>query len=192
MTLVSLQEHQIDSVEINYRTYLSDAEIAEIEHEASILEYRESAGIEALKVVQKNRGWVSDDSLYAIADLLQMSVAQLEGVATFYNLIYRQPVGKFVIHVCDSISCYLTGFDDILASLSEELEISFGQTTSDGMFTLLSNACLGGCDKGPVMMIANTHYDQLTPDKVKTIIADLRNQSASDHCDTSIGSQRDV
>ena len=97
----------IDTITIDYQHYLTANEIAAIEHEASIMETREAAGIEALKVVQEHRGWVSDDSLYAISDLLAMPVAQLEGVATFYNLIYRQAVGEHVIHLCDSIACLL-------------------------------------------------------------------------------------
>lgn len=174
MTLASLKYQQINAVNIDHRSYLSADEINEIEHETTILEYREAAGIEALKIVQKNRGWVSDDSLYAIADLLQMPVSQLEGVATFYNLIYRQPVGTYVIHLCDSISCYLTGFESIADYLQQELGIGFGQTSADGLFTLLTNACLGGCDKAPVMMIGENHYQSLTTDSIKAILAELK------------------
>lgn len=183
MTLLSIQlnnEQRIDSVQIDYKTYLTTKEIAEIEHETTILEYREAAGIEALKIVQKQRGWISDQSLYAIADLLQMSVAQLEGVATFYNLIYRQPVGKYVMHVCNSISCYLTGYESIADTLKAELGIDFGQTSDDGLFTLITNACLGGCDKGPTLMVAEQHYQNLTPSSVKALINDLR-QAANEH-----------
>ncbi|TRX55756.1 NADH-quinone oxidoreductase subunit NuoE [Thalassomonas sp. M1454] len=177
MTLASLKYQQINTVNIDYRTYLSAGEIAAIEHETTLLEYREAAGIEALKIVQNNRGWISDDSLFAIANLLQMPVSQLEGVATFYNLIYRQPVGKYVIHLCDSISCYLTGFETIADYLQQELGIGFGQTSSDGLFTLLTNACLGGCDKGPTMMIDGKHYQHLTVDAVQTILVELTNSA---------------
>ncbi|KGJ97172.1 NADH-quinone oxidoreductase subunit NuoE [Thalassotalea sp. ND16A] len=167
----------IEVQQVDYKSHLTKAEIAEIEHETTILEYREAAGIEALKIVQKNRGWISDDSLYAIADFLQMGVAQLEGVATFYNLIYRQPVGKYVIHVCNSISCYLTGYDNISDILKAELAIDYGQTSSDGLFTLLTNACLGGCDKGPVLMVAEQHYYNLDVDKIKQLLQQLRSKA---------------
>ena len=176
MTLASLKYQQITTVQIDHRSYLTADEISEIEHETTILEYREAAGIEALKIVQLNRGWISDDSLYAIADLLQMPVSQLEGVATFYNLIYRQPVGKLVIHLCDSVSCYLTGYENISATIQTELGIGFGQTTSDGVFTLLTNVCLGGCDKGPVMMVAGTHYQQLTAENTVATLQKLKVQ----------------
>lgn len=170
----------IESTHLDCRHYLSDSEMNEIEHEVSIMETRESAGIEALKVVQNNRGWISDDSLYAIADFLQMPVAQLEGVATFYNLIYRQPVGRHAIHICDSISCHLSNYYDVLSAIKAHLGIDYGQTTTDGVFTLLSNACLGGCDKAPVMMIGKIHYQQLTPEKAIEIITSIqKNETAT-------------
>jgi NADH-quinone oxidoreductase subunit E len=164
----------IESVTLDYRQYLSAEEIAAIEHEASILETREAAGIEALKVVQAHRGWVSDDSLFAIADLLNTSPEQLEGVATFYNLIYRQPVGRFVIHLCDSVACHLTGYNEVLQSIKNTLGIGYGQTTDDGCFTLLSNVCLGGCDKAPVMMIGERHFQNLNADNVIETLNQLR------------------
>lgn len=164
----------IKTVTKHPKQYLSEQELAEIDHEINIMETREAAGIEALKVVQSYRGWVSDESLFAIADYLRMSTAELEGVATFYNLIYRQPVGKYVIHICDSISCHLTGFQGVLNAIQIHLNIDYGQTTNDGLFTLLSNVCLGGCDKAPVMMIGKTHYENLTPDKAVEILTTIK------------------
>ncbi|WDE03831.1 NADH-quinone oxidoreductase subunit NuoE [Thalassomonas viridans] len=171
----------IDSIRPDYRSYLSKEEVAAIEHEASIMETREAAGIEALKVVQKHRGWISDDSLYAIAQLLDMPVAELEGVATFYNLIYRQKVGRYVIHICNSISCHLTGYQQVLQAIKDHLGIEYGQTTADGLFTLLSNACLGGCDKAPVMMIGELHYEHLTPAKAVQILKKLAAGASTDN-----------
>ena len=175
MTQVTQEQHVqiIRSVNLDYRQYLTPDEVREIEHEVSIMETKEAAGIEALKIIQAGRGWVSDDSLLAISQLLKISTAQLEGVATFYNLIYRQPVGHNVIHICDSISCHLLGYAEVLEAIKSHLVIDYGQTTADGMFTLLSNVCLGGCDKAPVMMIADKHYEQLTPDKAITILNEL-------------------
>ncbi|NQY34682.1 MAG: NADH-quinone oxidoreductase subunit NuoE [Alteromonadaceae bacterium] len=163
----------IKTVTLDYRQYLTEKEISEIEHEVTIMETRESAGIEALKIVQSHRGWISDDSLNAIAQLLAISSAQLEGVATFYNLIYRQPVGRFVIHICDSISCHLNGYQKVLHAIKTHLGIDYGQTTEDGLFTLLSNVCLGGCDKAPVMMIGQQHYEYLTSEKAVAILNGL-------------------
>ncbi|MBL4940435.1 MAG: NADH-quinone oxidoreductase subunit NuoE [Colwellia sp.] len=158
---------------IDFRQYLSSAELTAIEQEVSIMATREAAGIEALKVVQQHRGWISDESLIAIAQCLHISSAQLEGVATFYNLIYRQKVGHYVIHLCDSISCHLTGYDEILEIIKQHLSIDYGQTTVDGQFTLLSNVCLGSCDKSPAMMINSTHYHSLTAESVIAILNGL-------------------
>ncbi len=171
----------IEDEEFDYRSYLNAAELSAIEHEVAILETREAAGIEALKVVQQHRGWISDDSLVAIAQCLGISSAQLEGVATFYNLIYRQKVGHYVIHLCDSISCHLTGYDEILIAIKHHLGIEYGQTTADGQFTLLSNPCLGSCDKSPAMMINGIHYQNLTEQSVVAILNGLNLNLGESH-----------
>ena len=102
-----------------------------------------------------------------------MPEAELEGVATFYNLIYRQEVGQFVIHLCDSVACHLTGYQQIYQAIKKHLGIDYGQTTSDQKFTFLSNVCLGGCDKAPSMMIGKQHYQYLTPENAVEILDDL-------------------
>ena len=132
---------------------LSAEEIAEIETEISHLPDRESAAIDALMIVQRHRGWVSDESLYALAQLLEMSSAELDSIATFYNLIFRQPVGRHVVMVCDSVSCYVMGADQLATQVQDTLGIKFGETTEDGRFTLLPIVCLGACDRAPTIMI---------------------------------------
>ena len=139
--------------EVELIPLLSAEEVDEIEAEISHLPDRQSAAIDALMIVQKHRGWVSDQSLSAIANLLEMSSAELDGVATFYNLIYRQPVGRHVISMCDSVSCYVMGADALGKDLQSKLGIRFGETTNDGRFTLLPIVCLGACDKAPTMQI---------------------------------------
>lgn len=174
---------QISDEGIDFRHYLSTTEIEAIEHEVSIMGNAEAASIEALKIVQSERGWVSDDSLIAIAQCLAISSAQLEGVATFYNLIYRQSVGHYVIHLCNSISCHLNSYDEILSAITKHLGISYGQTTADKRFTLLSNACLGSCDKSPTMMINGKHYHYLTSESVVTILNRLADKSSEEGAD---------
>lgn len=169
---------KIETIQIDYEYYLTEAEIHAIEHEVGIMETAEAAGIEALKAVQQVRGWISDDSLYAVSDLLQVPVAQLEEVATFYNLIYRQPVGHYVIHLCDSISCHLLGYQSVYKAISRHFNIEYGQTSEDGVFTLLSNACLGACDKSPVMMVGAQQYFNVTPESAITILKGLKTQIA--------------
>ena len=132
---------------------LSNDEIEAIEAEVAHLPDRQSAAIEALQIVQAKRGWVSDESLNAIAGLLAMSPAELDSIATFYNLIFRQPVGRHVVMVCDSVSCFVMGCDRVRQAVSEHLGVQPGQTTEDGRFTLLPIVCLGACDRAPVMMV---------------------------------------
>ncbi|GAB3200172.1 NADH-quinone oxidoreductase subunit E [Pontibacter aydingkolensis] len=149
---------------------LTAEEIEKIEHEISLVPVKKAACIEALKVVQQHRGWVSDESIKAVADLMDMSPAELDSVATFYNLIFRQPVGRHVILVCDSISCWVVGYENIREYLTAKLGIQYGQTTPDGRFTMLPNVCLGCCDHAPALMIDNDLYKDLEPNQLDEIL----------------------
>ena len=145
---------------------LTEIEIGEIEREIQHLPDRQSAAIDALKIVQVHRGWISDNSLAAIAQLLGMSVDELDGIATFYNLIYRQPVGENVILFCDSVSCWLMDGEKVCKKLSEKLDIEFGQTSADNKYTLLPVTCLGDCDHAPAMMVGDELHHDLTVDNL--------------------------
>lgn len=149
---------------------LSEEEIRKIDKEIALVPVRKAACIEALKIVQDHRGWISDESLESIAAYMEMSTAELDSVATFYNLIFRKPVGRNVILLCDSISCYVMGYENIYEHLKTILDIRFGETTADGRFTLLPNACLGCCDHAPVLMINNELYRDLSSDKLDEIL----------------------
>lgn len=153
---------------------LTEAERQEIEKELEHYEYKRAACIEALKILQRHRGWVSDEGLTDLAPLLEMSAAELDNVATFYNLIYRQPVGENVILLCDSISCWLMGYENIRDYLQDHLGIKYGETTEDGKFTLIPMVCLGTCDHAPAMMVGEDLYRDLTPEKIDQIIEKYR------------------
>jgi NADH-quinone oxidoreductase subunit E len=127
-----------------------------------------------LKIVQKHRGWISDEVLSQVADVLEMSATDLDAVATFYNFIFRRPVGRHVILVCDSVSCWIMGYDTIADHLQHRLGIGFGETTSDGRFTLLPNVCLGACDRAPAMMIDDQLYGELDAEKIDDILASFK------------------
>ncbi|TDU28814.1 NADH dehydrogenase subunit E [Panacagrimonas perspica] len=142
---------------------LSDAERHEIEEEIHHYPDSRAASIGALKIVQKHRGWVPDAAIPQIAKMIGSDAADLEGVATFYSLIFRQPVGRHVITVCDSISCHLTGYDELKTALEAKLGIRYGQTTPDQRFTLLNICCLGACDRGPTMMIDEDLHGDVDP-----------------------------
>ena len=150
---------------------LSEVEIKEINEEIKQYPYPAVACIDALKIVQHHRGWVSDDSVKDIAELLKISNEEVDGVATFYTRIYRKPVGRNVILICDSVSCMVMGYESIYEYISKKLGVIFGETTSDGRFTLLPNSCLGDCDNAPAMMINNDHYNKLTIDKIDGLLA---------------------
>src|SRR5215216_3692543 len=114
---------------------LTETELQAIDHEVKLVPYKKAAVIEALKIVQHERGWISDESVEAIAECLNMSPAEVDSVASFYNLIFRKPVGRHVILLCDSISCYVMGYKKLYEALREHLQIKFGETTADGRFT---------------------------------------------------------
>lgn len=149
---------------------LSKEEIKLIEKEMTKFPVKSAASIESLKIVQDKQRWVSDKALAEVARILEMPVTELENVASFYNLIYRKPVGRHVIHLCESISCWVMGLEDILGYLNKKLGISYGETTEDDRFTLLPIQCLGDCDKAPAMMVDNDLYNNLTTEKIDDIL----------------------
>jgi NADH-quinone oxidoreductase subunit E len=143
---------------------LSAEERQEIEAEMAHYPDKQSVCIDAMRIVQQHRGWVSDESLRDISEFLRMSVDDLDSVATFYNLLFRKPVGKHVIMVCDSVSCWIMGYGKIRERLCSRLAIELGQTTVDNRFTLLPIVCLGACDHAPVMMVdGDLHLDLDNP-----------------------------
>jgi NADH-quinone oxidoreductase subunit E len=153
---------------------LTEAEKKEIEAEARHYDYKRAACVDALKVVQRPRGWVSDESLRDVAEYLEMTPDELDNVATFYNLIFRKPVGKHVILVCDSVSCWIMGYERVRQRLSERLGIGFGETTADERFTLLPIVCLGACDHAPAIMIDDDLCRDVDPEKLDAILAQYR------------------
>ena len=150
----------------NATDVLTEREIGEIEREIDHLPDRSSAAIDALKIVQSHRGWISDQTLVAIADLLEMSAEELDGVATFYNLIYRQPVGDKVILFCDSVSCWLMDGEKVCQKIKQKLGVDFGETTEDNQYTLLPVTCLGDCDHAPAMMVGDELHHDLSVDNI--------------------------
>ena len=149
---------------------LTTDEKQEIEKAVGLVPYRKAACVEALKIVQANRRWISDESLKEIADYMKMTPEELDSVATFYNLIFRKPVGRHIILLCDSISCWVMGYEKIKEKISSELEIEYGGTTKDGRFTLLPNPCLGTCDCAPALMIDSDLYRNVTIEQLAGIL----------------------
>ena len=153
---------------------LTPDEIREIDAEAAHYPTRQAVCIDALKIVQRHRGWVSDESLRDIAEHLGMSVTDLDSVATFYNLIFRKPVGRHVIMICDSVSCWMLGYDRMREHLCKRLGIRLGETTPDNRFTLLPIVCLGCCDRAPAMMVGDNLHVDLDPQKIDRTLETYR------------------
>jgi NADH-quinone oxidoreductase subunit E len=149
---------------------LTGEEIIEIEKAIHVVPHRKAACIEALKIVQTKRRWISDDALKDIAAFLEMSPAELDSVATFYNLIFRKPVGRHVILVCDSITCWVMGYEKLHEYLQAKLGIRYGETTDDDRFTMLPNPCLGTCDCAPALMIDHDLYRHVTTEQLDEIL----------------------
>jgi NADH-quinone oxidoreductase subunit E len=133
-------------------------------------ENKRAACFEAMRIVQRKRGWLSDDLISGIAKLLDMTAEELDSVATFYTFVFRGPVGRHVIYICDSASCWIMGQEDLLSHFKTRLNISLGGTTKDGRFTLLPVSCLGACDHAPAIMVDDDLFLDLTKDKVDEIL----------------------
>ena len=149
---------------------LSAEVLVEIDKEISHAPYRSAVAIDALKIVQQYHGWVSDERLNALADYLGMSSADLDGIATFYSLIYRRPVGEQVISLCDSVTCWIKGYNKLQQHISDGLDIPLGGTTEDKKYTFLPAPCLGACDRAPVMMVGDELHQDLDEDKIDQIL----------------------
>ena len=149
---------------------LSEKEIQKITTELAHCVTKQSVSIDALNIIQRHQGWVSDESLKEVAHLLEMTTDELDAVATFYSFIFRKPVGRHVILVCDSISCWVMGYNPLLDYLKTNLGIRFGETTEDKRFTLLPVSCLGACDRSPNMMVDEDLYGPVTPEMMEGIL----------------------
>ena len=152
------------------------ADLVEREIRARMAEYPRPSMVclDALQVAAAYYGWISDDCLRDLAELLDMTVEELDATATFYYHVYRKPVGRHVIMVCDSASCYIMGYESVRDHLMSRLGVGWGDTTEDGRFTLLPIQCLGACDRAPAMMIDEELFCHLDADKIDAILATYR------------------
>ena len=142
---------------------------------AAAITAREAA-VDVMKELQAHYGWLTDEAVQEAALLLGLSPLQVEELATFYEMIYRRPVGKKVIHVCDSISCWCADCDGVIQHLKDRLGVGVGGTTADGMFTLIPCCCMGMCGDSPAMSVGGTPYGKLTPELVDRILEKERRQ----------------
>lgn len=137
----------------------------------------EGSLITILQNAQEIYGYLPTDVIYHIAKSINSTPAKVMGVATFYSQFRLKPVGKYLIMLCQGTACHVNGSQRIEQSITEELGISDGETTEDGLFTLKDVACLGCCSLSPVMMINDETYGRLTPEKTKEILRNLRKEA---------------
>lgn len=134
------------------------------------------AAIDVINVVQDHYGYLSDKAVEEVADLLDLSTLEVDELATFYTFIYREPVGKYVIHVCDSLICWMAGEENLVEHLCRRLGIEMGGTTDDGLFTLLPVCCIGYCDRSPAILVNRKVHGPLSIEKLDGLIDRLRNE----------------
>jgi len=132
-----------------------------------------AACIPTLHLAQEQNGWISEEVVSWVARTLDLSTAHVFGVATFYSLFNKEPVGKHQIWVCRTLSCGLSGSDGIMKRCEKRLGIKCGQTTPDGKVTLRTAECLASCGSGPMMQVDRTYHENLTPEKVDSILEGL-------------------
>ena len=138
-------------------------------------EQRQSATMPALRIAQDmNAGHLTQDLMDAVAEYLGVPAIAVYEVATFYSMYEHKPVGRYKISVCTNVSCLLCGSEEIVDYLEKRLGVRMGETTLDGRFTLKSVECLGACCGAPMFQIGRQYYENLTPEKVDAILAELR------------------
>ncbi len=158
---------------------LSEKSLAEIARERTKYpsDQARSALLAALRIAQEEHGYLSEALMDYVADLLGLPAIQVYEVATFYTMYDLKPVGRHKLCVCGSVSCFLNGSDAVLAHLSDRLGVGIGETTADGVFTLQEVECLGACKDAPMMQVDDRYYENLTPESLDALLAQLRGGS---------------
>lgn len=145
-------------------------------HERLLTRYpnREAAILPTLYLAQREFGHLSDEAIMYVADLLGFTPARIYGVATFYTMYNKKPVGKYHLQVCRNLSCSLMGAEHLIERVSEKLGVQPGETTADGRFTLSTVECLGSCGTAPVMQVNDDYYENLSEESIDAILDGLR------------------
>jgi NADH-quinone oxidoreductase subunit E len=134
---------------------------------------KKAALLPALWIAQEQYGYVSTDAMKEVAEYLDLPPAEVEGVATFYTMYYKKPVGRHHLEVCHNIACMVVGADELIEHIGAKLGIEQGETTPDQRFTLSSAECLGACANAPCIMVGPKYYENVTPEKADLILDEL-------------------
>jgi NADH-quinone oxidoreductase E subunit len=152
-------------------------------------ERKRSAVLGALYLVQEQEGYLTANGMRHVAGILGLTPAEVEDVATYYVMFFKEKVGTYVLQVCRTLSCALNGAERVTEAISEKLGIKPGETDPSGMFTLLEFECLGACDRAPVVMVNNEHWhEKATPESCSTLIDDIktRGEAALSGCHLNV------
>ena len=156
------------------KTMLSDKSKEEIKRVLNKYPNKRSAAMDALRIAQKEAGYLTGDVMREVADILGMPAAQVNEVAAFYTMYDKKPVGRYHIQVCTNVSCSLLGAEHVVEFLSRKLGIKKGETTPDKKVTLSIVECLGSCGTAPMMQINDDYYENLTEEKIAEILKGLK------------------
>jgi NADH-quinone oxidoreductase E subunit len=136
---------------------------------------KRSAILAALYLVQEQQGYLTANGMRHVAGILDMTPAEVEDVATYYVMFFREPVGKYVLQVCRTLSCALMGAERVTELLSEKLGLKVGETDKSGLFTLLEFECPGACDRAPIVMVNNEYWHEMVrPEDVGKLVDDIK------------------
>jgi NADH-quinone oxidoreductase subunit E len=133
--------------------------------------------VDVMFALQEHYGYLTDAAVAETAAMLSMTPMEVEELATFYPFVYREPVGRYVIHVCDSVVCWLDGGESIRDHLTRRLGIGLGETTEDGLFTLLPVCCIGYCDRSPAILVNKIVHGPLTIESLDALIDQLKTKA---------------
>jgi NADH-quinone oxidoreductase subunit E len=146
----------------------------ELEARSKEAEHPRECAVDVMYAFQKHYGYLSDGAVQEVASLVGMTPLEVEELATFYDFIYREPVGKYVIHACDGVVCWMFGEESVLDYLCKRLKVRLGETTPDGLFTVLPTVCIGYCDHAPAVLVNGQFYGSLNPERIDAMIEELK------------------
>ena len=151
-------------------------ELERVDNMISKYPEKQAALMPVLWLAQKKWGWISKDVMAYVANLLDVSLAHVEGVATFYTMYFKKPMGKYHLQICTNVSCMLKDGDSIYRHVSEKLNIGNMETTPDGMFSLEEVECMGACGGAPMMAVNDDYFENMDIEKVDKLIEELKNK----------------
>lgn len=158
--------------------WYSDEIQKEVDAIVEMFPVKRSALLPLLHLVQGEEGYISEEAMRWVADILDLTPIQVYEVVTFYTLFNLKPIGKYHVQVCHTLSCALAGAENLISKLKERLGIEIGETSSDGLFTLKSVECLASCGTGPMMQVNDTYYENLDDDKLDALIDQFKNEAS--------------